>query len=237
MSNPNSVSIVPPWSHDDAVSYSPEGRSSFRSIHDLENKFVVMYSGNHSPCHPLDTLLNAALVMSKQNRYAFCFVGGGSEQSKVRDFAKLHRLDNILCLPYQPMEKLSGSLSAADLHVVVLGEKFVGIVHPSKIYNILNIDVPVLYIGPQQSHVMDLAADLGPNYLFTAQHGDVDGVAQRISEAARISSARNHETQSTVAARFSRHALLPQMMSLLEFDHLNDPSILQATQQPSVKAQ
>ena len=151
--DPNSVSIVPPWSHDDAVSYSPEGRSSFRSIHDLENKFVVMYSGNHSPCHPLDTLLNAALVMSKQNRYAFCFVGGGSEQSKVRDFAKLHRLDNILCLPYQPMEKLSGSLSAADLHVVVLGEKFVGIVHPSKIYNILNIDVPVLYIGPQpKSH-------------------------------------------------------------------------------------
>ena len=118
-----------------------------------------------------------------------------------------------------------------------MGEKFVGIVHPSKIYNIMNIDVPVLYIGPQQSHIMDLAADLGPNYLFTAQHGDVDAVAQRISEAARISSARNRETQSIVTARFSRHALLPQMMSLLEFDHLNDPSILQTTHQPSVKAQ
>jgi hypothetical protein len=190
----NRVSIVPPWSHDDSVSYSTEGRGSFRSTHDLENKFVVMYSGNHSPCHPLDTLLNAALVMSSQDRYAFCFVGGGSEQNKVRDFAKLHRLKNILCLPYQPLEKLSNSLSAADLHVVVLGEKFAGIVHPPKIYNIMNIGVPMLYIGPQQSHIMDLAADLGPNHLFTAQHGDVDGVVQRISEAARVSFAGNNES-------------------------------------------
>jgi len=233
----NRVSIVPPWSHDDSVSYSTEGRRSFRSTHDLENKFVVMYSGNHSPCHPLDTLLNAALVMSSQDGYAFCFIGGGSEQNKVRDFAKLHRLKNILCLPYQPLKKLSDSLSAADLHVVVLGQKFAGIVHPSKIYNIMTIGVPMLYIGPQQSHIMDLAADLGPTYLFTAQHGDVDGAVQRISEAARVSCARDNESRSTVAERFSRHALLPQMMSLLEFDTSNDPSILEATQQPSVKAQ
>ncbi len=47
-------------------------------------------------------------------------------------------------------------LSAADLHVVVMGDAFVGIVHPSKIYNIMSVGRPILYIGPETSHVTDL---------------------------------------------------------------------------------
>ena len=38
-----------------------------------------MYSGNHSPCHPLDTVLQAALGMRSDPNVAFVFIGGGSE--------------------------------------------------------------------------------------------------------------------------------------------------------------
>ena len=117
--NPDHVSVLPPWSHDDAIAYSPKGREAFRAAHNLSDKFVVMYSGNHSPCHPLDTLLEASQSLSKRPEFAFCFVGGGSEQLKVREFAKQHALNNVICLPYQPLSELSSSLSAADLHVVV----------------------------------------------------------------------------------------------------------------------
>ena len=37
--------------------YDLPGRERFRSANGLAEKFVVMYSGNHSPCHSLDTLL------------------------------------------------------------------------------------------------------------------------------------------------------------------------------------
>jgi len=52
--------IIAPWSHSDAVRYDAQARDSFRSEHGLSEKFVVMYSGNHSPCHPLDTLIEVA---------------------------------------------------------------------------------------------------------------------------------------------------------------------------------
>ena len=65
---------------------------------------------------------------------------------------------NVKCLPYQPLSELSSSLSAADLHVVVMGDEFVGIVHPCKVYNILAVGAPVLYIGPEPSHVTDIAS-------------------------------------------------------------------------------
>ena len=126
------VTVVPPWSHDEAVEFSVAGREAFRREHGLGDRFVVMYAGNHSPCHPLDTLLGAALQLKERDDVAFCFVGGGSEQAKVREFALQHGLSNVKCLPYQPLERLAGSLSAADLHVVVLGDAFVGIVHPAR---------------------------------------------------------------------------------------------------------
>ena len=233
----NVVSIVPPWSHDDTVSYSPQGRQKFRAAHNLTNKFVVMYSGNHSPCHPLDTLVRAALAMAPLNQYAFCFVGGGSEQAKVREFAERHELNNIVCLPYQPLDQLSDSLSAADLHVVVMGESFAGIVHPCKVYNIVNVGVPILYIGPEKSHIADLASDLGPHPLFGASHGDVDGVVQRIRHAAQTVHERHQHQPTVQAQRFSKKVLLPQMMSLLELDNINDSSVVEATRRPSVKTQ
>jgi glycosyltransferase involved in cell wall biosynthesis len=199
--DPDRIAVVPPWSHDDAVVYSAEGREAFRLRHGLTEKFVVMYSGNHSPCHPLDTLLGAALELKEREEIAFCFVGGGSEHAKVREFASRHGLGNVTCLPYRRLDELSSSLSAADLHVVVMGDPFVGIVHPCKIYNIMSISAPVLYIGPTPSHV----TDLDNHQLFVVKHGDVAGVASRILEA-------RSGTRIFTNHSFSKHTLLPQMM-------------------------
>jgi colanic acid biosynthesis glycosyl transferase WcaI len=179
--DPGGIAVVPPWSHDDKVGYSGVGREAFRQQHELSDKFVVMYSGNHSPCHPLDTLLDAALALKTRSEIVFCFIGGGSEQLKVREFAAQHQLNSVKCLPYQLLEDLSASLSAADLHVVVMGEQFVGIVHPCKVYNIMSIGTPALYIGPQPSHVTEIASQHGR--FFLTRHGDVESTTAAILEA------------------------------------------------------
>jgi colanic acid biosynthesis glycosyl transferase WcaI len=143
-----------------------------------------MYSGNHSPCHPLTSLLDAARRLSERTDIAFCFVGGGSEFENVRRFAAEHALHNIMTLPYQPLARLSASLSSADLHVVVMGDPFVGIVHPCKVYNIRALGIPYLYIGPAESHV----AEMGPT--FAARHGDVDAITDHIVASAASGTSR-----------------------------------------------
>jgi glycosyltransferase involved in cell wall biosynthesis len=206
------ISVVPPWSHDGDIRYDEVGRAAFRKRHELTDKFVVMYSGNHSACHPLDTLLNAALILRSDGNTVFCFVGGGSEFRTVKEFAQSHSLSNILCLPYQPRAELSGSLSSADLHVVIMGDRFRGLVHPCKVYNIIALGVPFLYIGPEESHVTDLLAR-GVS-ARAARHGDVEEVVAHIRAAAsapgRIPASQN------VSSAFSSYALLSRMISLLE---------------------
>ena len=201
--NPARVAIVGPWSHDDQVAYSETGREGFRRQHQLTDKFVVMYSGNHSPCHPLDTLLDAARSLERQMDVVFCFVGGGSEQAKALESG----LANVKCLPYQPLSQLSGSLSAADLHVVVMGEKFVGIVHPCKVYNILFVGAPVLYIGPEPSHVTDIASQHGK--FFLTRHGEVDSVV------AAIARARESRARAPVQS-FTKENRLSELIALVE---------------------
>jgi hypothetical protein len=211
------VVVLPPWAHDDTVRFDPQGRKTFREQHHLEDSFVVMYAGNHSPCHPLNTLIEAARGLSKQPEIVFCFVGGGSEQVKVKQFAALHNLANIRCLPYQDFEMLSASLSAADLHVIVMGNEFVGIVHPSKLYNILIVGSPFLYVGPQETHITELAARTkGQFRSYTARHGDVEVVVNSILEEARHPSHEFERRMPQIGTTFLKPTLLPRLIKLLE---------------------
>jgi len=218
--DPDKILVVPPWSHDDYVRFDCVGRDEFRAEHQLSEKFVVMYSGNHSPCHPLDTLLQAAEKLSNHEDVTFCFIGGGSEFCNVKQYARNRNLRNVLCLPYQPIETLSASLSAADLHVVVMGEQFVGIVHPCKIYNILAASRPFLYIGPPESHVIDIIAKLpAENATYVSAHGDVDRVVKNILQALR--SPRSIALPADVRKSFAKDLLIGEIVTAIERYCLN----------------
>jgi len=212
--DPGRILVVPPWAHDDHVRFDSIGREEFRKLHGLSNKFVVMYSGNHSPCHPLDTLLDAAERLAGHDDIAFCFIGGGSEFKKVQQRVQDHRLSNVLCLPYQPFETLSASLSAADLHVVIMGDPYVGIVHPCKIYNVLALGIPFLYIGPMESHVRDIMTQVSSR-AYAAAHGDVYTVVANILRAKR-STADVLPLAAQLRDGFSRDVLVHQLISVIE---------------------
>jgi glycosyltransferase involved in cell wall biosynthesis len=212
---PEKIAVLPPWSQDQDVRFDAAGREQFRKTHGFENKFVVMYSGNHSPVHPLDTLMQAAEKLQIDMSIVFCFVGGGSEFKRVQRWAEAGKHTNVLCLPYQPLAQLSASLSAADAHIVIMGQAMLGLVHPCKIYNMLAVGAPVIYIGPQPSHVTEILDQLGEGYPWcSVRHGEGEILAERIRQL-RLRSAER-KCPSTVAATFAKDMLLPQMIAGLE---------------------
>jgi len=173
------LEIIPPWPLDTHLGPVDPDTKQFRQKHGLVGKRVVMYSGNHSPVHPLDTLLAAAKRLEEQEDLVFVFVGGGLEKRKIRDAIEVGAR-NLLSLPYQPLDEIPVSLSAADVHVVVLGDNMRGIVHPSKLYNAMLVGRPILYFGPGLSHVTELLDrhTIG----WKVAHGDVDGAVKTLTE-------------------------------------------------------
>ena len=175
------LAVIPPWPLDDGFQPIDHQHNSFRHQHRLEHKFVAMYHGNMSIAHPLRTLLHAARRLRDCTDLVFLFVGGGLGRKEVERFVAEDDAGNIRILPYQPREQLRYSLSAADIHLVSMGDDMVGIVHPCKIYGAMACGRPVLFVGPRVSHAAELIAKhrIG----WQVEHGNVDGVVAAVREA------------------------------------------------------
>jgi colanic acid biosynthesis glycosyl transferase WcaI len=171
--------VIPPWFPEGLLDAQVGDGHSFRRTHGLEEKFVVMYSGNHAIQHPLDTLLAAAKGLASDPRISFVFVGGGAGKALVEK-AEADGAQNIISLPFQPLEEIRESLAAADIHVVTMGNEVVGIVHPSKIYGAMAAGRPILFFGPEKSHAGELLA--GRPFGRIVSHGDVEGAISVIQE-------------------------------------------------------
>jgi glycosyltransferase involved in cell wall biosynthesis len=218
------IAVIPPWSQDNDVRFDAVGREQFRKAHGLQDIFVVMYSGNHSPVHPLDTMMQAAERLKDDPSIAFCFVGGGSEFKRVQRWAEERgkaesgkRKAEILCLPYQPLAQLSASLSAADAHVVAMGDAMLGLVHPCKIYNVLAVSAPVIYIGPKPSHVTEILDRLGGEHpSIRPAHGEAKILANQIQNSRQKTDGDRRPLPTAVVAAFSKGVLLPKLIGVLE---------------------
>ncbi len=177
------LTVLPPWSPlDDGPPMLPE-ESPFRREHGLSGRFVVMYSGNHSPANPLTTLLDAAERMRGDPRLRFVFVGGGTGKAEIA--RRIERgAANLVSLPYQPLATLRASLSAADVHVASIGDAVVGIVHPCKAYAAMAVSRPLLVFGPRPSPLADLVDRHRVGW--QVRHGDVDGAAAALATMAAL---------------------------------------------------
>ena len=202
------LEIIPPWPHENFLHPVDQGTNPFRVRHDLVGKFVVMYSGNHSPSNPLTTLLRAAVAFKDDPDLRFLFVGGGLGKKEVEAVVAEQKPGNILALPYQPLADTRYSLSAADVHVVSLGDDMVGIIHPCKIYGAMAAARPILFFGPKPSHVSDLLDE--HVFGWHVSHGDVAGAIEAIRQIRRTPRARLEE-MGAVADRVL-HANLGQQI-------------------------
>ena len=174
------LTVMPPWPHEGHLEVVAHADNPFRKQHGLDDKFVIMYSGNHSVCTPLRTVLDAALTFQDDPRLVFMFIGAGTGKKEVDDTIAEHQPNNIRSLPYQPLSQIKYSLSAADVHLVVVGPSEVGVRHPCKIYGAMALGRPILLLGPDPCHASDLVDenDLG----WHIQHGDVDAAISTIKK-------------------------------------------------------
>ena len=208
--------VVPPWAPEEAGRKQSTQPNAFRARHNLNDSFVVMYSGNHALQHPLDTLLAAAEQMQGDKSVRFVFVGGGAGKAIVEQRIAAGA-SNLMSLPFQPLEAVGDSLSAADLHVVSMGDEVVGIVHPCKIYGAMAIGRPILFFGPRRSHVGDILA--GGEFGKVIAHGDVIAAVAAIQEFRSMGSESLAQAGQLAAQAvdqsFSRSDLLARVCNIV----------------------
>jgi glycosyltransferase involved in cell wall biosynthesis len=145
----------------------------------------------------------------------FLFVGGGTGWEEIRRIKERENLTNVICLPYQPLEKVGASLGAADLHIVAMGDAFVGLVHPCKVYNLLSLGLPWVGLGPKESHLGDLLKELGEDAgCASLRHGDGVALARLIQERA-AKPVSDPSWLKKVGEQFRQCVLAPRLANLI----------------------
>ena len=141
------------WNRADQLTPMSPEQTPLRAEHNLQSKFIVMYSGNAGRSHSFEAICQAMVDLRDDPRIVFLFVGGGKRLADIEQFARDKNLENFMKLPYFPREQLNESLAMGNAHLVSLHPNMSGVVVPCKLYGIMAVARPVLFVGPSDSTV------------------------------------------------------------------------------------
>lgn len=147
------ITIIENWSVGKDIEPIERNNNQFLIKHELLNKFVVQYSGNMGMVHNMEPIIEASKILVSHNDICFLMIGDGSRKKEIEAAKKHYKLNNILLFPYQPLEELPNTLTAADLSLISLRYDMEGLVVPSKLYGILAAGVPIIFIGQDDGEV------------------------------------------------------------------------------------
>lgn len=170
------VEVVHNWADGEAIRPRPALAHPLRRRWGLEQRFVVLYSGNMGLAHEFDTLLGAAELLRQDPHVLFLFIGTGPRRAAVEAAVRSRSLPNVQFRPFAERRDLAESLTAGDVHLLTLRESVAGLLVPSKIYGILAAGRPCLYVGPADGEVAEILRLGGCGVRIAV--GDAAGLAQ-----------------------------------------------------------
>lgn len=131
----------------------------FKAEYGLENKFVIMYSGNIGLYYDLENIIKVIrkfgtdTITPDGREVVFAFVGAGSVLDKLIAYKEKNHMDNVIFIPYQSKEDLVYSLNSADVHWVVNARGIKGVSCLSKYYGIAAAGKPVIGVLEKGSEI------------------------------------------------------------------------------------
>lgn len=135
---------------------------SFKKKYGLDDKFVIMYSGNIGLYYDLENLIKVVEKVGAGTKTAdgrevvFAFVGAGSVLDKLVLYVKQHHMDNVTFIPYQDKADLIYSLNAGDVHWCVNAKGIKGVSCPSKAYGIMAAGKAIIGVLEKDTEVRGL---------------------------------------------------------------------------------
>jgi colanic acid biosynthesis glycosyl transferase WcaI len=144
---PALVEVAENWS-DGSLFHPAEKRSG--------GDLTIVYPGNLGLAHDTGTLAAAMRDLKSNPGIRFLFVGGGQRSESLQQFCKTEEISAASFLPYCSRDRLNGYLSNCDIGLVTQRDCSLGSLVPSKVYSLMAVGLPVLYIGPAASTVAEM---------------------------------------------------------------------------------
>lgn len=171
---------IPNWADIDFIRPLPKYTSYFRQQYNLQDKFIVLYSGNIALTQGLETVIDAAVNLKHLPEIAIVIVGENRALSKLEQYCQQKNLNNVHLIPFQPKETLPEMLAAADVGLVVQKKNVLDFNMPSKIPVLLASGRAIIGSVPQTGTAISAISKSGGGIITPAE--DSQKLAEAIME-------------------------------------------------------
>ncbi|MGD1914373.1 MAG: glycosyltransferase family 4 protein [Rivularia sp. (in: cyanobacteria)] len=144
----NKIACIPNWVDVNFIRPLPKKAKNWKNIHQLNDKFVVLYSGNIALTQGLEMVIETAASLGHIPEIYFVIAGESKALKRLQKYCLACGANNVLLLPLQPREKLPEMLAAADIGLVVQKRNVISFNMPSKIPLLLASGSPIIASVP-----------------------------------------------------------------------------------------
>lgn len=189
------IKVVPLWPNNAQIHKIEKCDNQFVKEHHLEDKFIVLYSGNLGSTHRMDVLVDVA---KRVEDATFLIIGEGAKKRDIENRIEKEQCKNVMLLPRQPYELLSHSLSAADIAVVSLDMNASQMSVPSKAFNLMAVGAPIMGIASPDSELGKMIDKFEMGRTFSPD--DIEEMAAFVREMKNNSILKNRLSHNALSA-------------------------------------
>ncbi|MFE3890697.1 glycosyltransferase family 4 protein [Priestia sp. YIM B13446] len=154
---------------------------AFKEKYGLQNKFIIMYSGNLGLYYDLENLMNVIEKFKDRDDVVFAFIGEGTIRESLVQYKEKNNLQNVRFIPYQDKADLIYSLNAGDVHWCLNAKGIKGVSVPSKLYGIIAAGKPILGALERGSEARLIIEETQCGYVTEpGNYAEIEGVIEKI---------------------------------------------------------
>ncbi|MGF9845251.1 glycosyltransferase family 4 protein [Priestia megaterium] len=159
---------------------------AFKEKYGLQDKFIIMYSGNLGLYYDLENLMNVIEKFKDREDVVFAFVGEGTIRENLVQYKEKNNLQNVMFIPYQDKSDLIYSLNAGDVHWVVNAKGIQGVSVPSKLYGVMAAGKPIIGVLEEGSEARLIIEEVTCGYVTEPQN--YKGIEEIITQIIKLKS-------------------------------------------------
>ena len=210
------VHVIENWAPLEDLPTRPR-RNLWSAEHDLDEKRVLLYSGTLGLKHNPDLLRRLALAVAAQPAVALVVAAEGMGADWLAERAVTEHLENLVLLPFQPMEVFPDVLGSADVLLAILEPEAGVFSVPSKVLSYHCAGRPIVASVPSANLAARTIAEAGSG--ITVEPDDADGfvaAARRLLDDPDLRHHLGTEARSYAERAFDVHRIGGRFEAILD---------------------
>ncbi len=157
--------VIGNWAPIESLPVLPKD-NTFSRQHDLQDKFVLLYSGTLGMKQNPQIVIDAAKYLRHQTDITLLVISDGVGMTHLRQEKARLGLHNLLLLPLQPFERLPEILATGDVHLALLHANAGRFCVPSKVWSAYCAARPSLLVMPKFNYAATLTEEIGAGWVL-----------------------------------------------------------------------